>query len=132
MDCQTVYQELLSGYQDLTQKFPGDRTYADMLDRLTQQGDSIIPDDPFAIEVLDRIWIEKKSNFWADSLMRTAAFANMSVPPNYVNDQEVIMVAEWGDRIKHGTVPLAFLDDSDGGWVDSTGQTVTLEAPPKF
>ena len=132
MDRQTVYQELLDGYQDLVHKFPGDRTYADMLDRLQQEGDSIIPDDPFAIEVLDRIWVEKKSNFWADSLMRTASFANMSIPPNYVDDQEVIQVAEWGDRIKHGSVPMAFLEDSDGGWVDSKGQSVTLEAPPKF
>ncbi len=127
-----AYQEMVQGYSDLVRNFPRDRSSADLLEKLQSDGEAIIPDDPFAIEVLGMIWIEKKSNFWADSLMRTASFANMSVPPNYVDDAEVIQVAEWGDRIKHGTVPMAFLDDSDGGWVDAKGQTVTLEAPPKF
>lgn len=132
MNCNDVFNEMVQGYQDLVRNFPGDRVYAELLDRLVKAGEACVPDDPFAIEVLDRIWVEKKSNFWADSLMRTAAFTNMTKPPNYVDDDEVIQVARWGDRIKSGTTPMAFIDFPDGGWVDAKGQSVTLESPPQF
>ena len=127
-----VYKTMLDGYKDLSDKFPSDHTYLSMLDTLLTRGEDIIPDDPFVLEVLSRIWAQSRSNFWSDSLMRTATFDNMSSPPSYVNDDEVIVVARWGNRAQLGSVPMSFINLPDGGWVSQTGESVTLEAPPEF
>lgn len=127
-----VFKKMVDGYSALTRRFPSDRVYASVLETLVARGEEIVPDDPFAVEVLGRIWAEARSDFWADSLMRTATFDNMSDPPSYVNVNEVIEVARWGNRAEIFSVPVGFITVPDGGWVNQKGESVTLEAPPRF